>query len=63
MAPKIIYVGGVGASGKSSAVQAVVERLNLEYPGQVEHVAGGTELKKAAQEVFGKEVNSLNLKL
>ena len=60
MTSKIIYIGGVSASGKTNTVQTVVERLNREYPEQIEHVNGGTELKKAAQEVFGKSVNSLN---
>ncbi len=60
MTSKIIYIGGVSASGKTSTVQSVVERLNQKYPGQIEHINGGTELKKIAQEVFGKNVNSLN---
>ena len=61
MPPKIIFVGGAQATGKSSTLEKLIRRLERKVPGQVEYIEAGTVLRKAAQDTFGKHVNALTM--
>ena len=58
MTPKIIFIGGTRASGKSTLANAVIEGLNRQRRGRVVQVEAGENLRRYSQETFGKDVDS-----